>query len=317
MLWCSIITFNKTIVMRMSLLFARRYHVSILISALVLLATMAMTSHYDFGIGGFLGKATRLRGRSINDRGLVRKLMGTSKSTSKKLDSLIDEEDAFRVLEHSSEDSVEEDVDDDGDDDDDDDDDGDDDDDDDMVEGNSEEDEKEEESEVEESEGEEMMGEDSAEEVSEESESEEEESEEAESVEENEVSEEEESVEKESKQEETEEEGEKPVGNIGEEEENEEEATQTTSAKKKEEEGNEPKSEEQEAKATPEPEYTPTDDDPIQIEDESIVEQVEQELEREEKVARTAGGFGIFLAIGAMIFTAHQMSENPDGIFAR
>ena len=295
----------------MSLLFARRYHVSILISALVLLATMAMTSHYDFGIGGFLGKATRLRGRSIDDRGLVRKLMGTSQSTSKKLDPLIDEEDAFRVLEHSSEDPVEEDVDDDGDDDDDDD----------MGEGNSEEDEKEEESGVEESEGEEMMGEDSAEEVSEESESEEEESEEAESVEENEVSEEEESVEKESKQEETEEEGEKPVGNIGEEEENEEEATQTTSAKKKEEEGNESKSEEkseeQEAKATPEPEYTPTDDDPIQKEDESIVEQVEQELEREEKVARTAGGFGIFLAIGAMIFTAHQMSENPDGIFAR
>lgn len=252
----------------MSLLFARRYHVSILISALVLLATMAMTSHYDFGIGGFLGKATRLRGRSIDDRGLVRKLKGTY-------------DDDF------------------------------------FPEGNSEEDEKEEESGVEESEGEEMMGEDSAEEVSEESESEEEESEEAESVEENEVSEEEESVEKESKQEETEEEGEKPVGNIGEEEENEEEATQTTSAKKKEEEGNESKSEEQEAKATPEPEYTPTDDDPIQKEDESIVEQVEQELEREEKVARTAGGFGIFLAIGAMIFTAHQMSENPDGIFAR
>lgn len=55
-------------------------------------------------------------------------------------------------------------------------------------------------------------------------------------------------------------------------------------------------------------------------EDESLVkevEEVEEELEHEEKVARTAGGFGFVFAIGAMIFTAHQMSENPDGIFAR
>jgi hypothetical protein len=63
--------------------------------------------------------------------------------------------------------------------------------------------------------------------------------------------------------------------------------------------------------------YDPVDDDPILDEDEEIVEQVEKELAKQEKVARTAGGFGFVIAICAMIFTAHQMSENPDGIFAR
>lgn len=64
-------------------------------------------------------------------------------------------------------------------------------------------------------------------------------------------------------------------------------------------------------------EYTPKARDPIQVQDEEIVEQVEEELAKEQKVAREAGGFGFFLAIGAMIFTAHQMSENPDGLYAR
>jgi hypothetical protein len=63
--------------------------------------------------------------------------------------------------------------------------------------------------------------------------------------------------------------------------------------------------------------YTPMDDEPIEEEDEELVEEVEEELQHEEKVARTAGGFGFLLAIAGMIFTAHQMSENPDGFYAR
>jgi len=54
--------------------------------------------------------------------------------------------------------------------------------------------------------------------------------------------------------------------------------------------------------------------DPIKDEDEK--EELESELKQEEKVARRAGGLGIFFGIIAMIFTAHQMSENPDGIYA-
>lgn len=71
-------------------------------------------------------------------------------------------------------------------------------------------------------------------------------------------------------------------------------------------------------KATEKPtsSYSPPADDPIAIQDEEIVEQVEEELAKEEKIAREAGGFGFFLAIGGMIFTAHQMSENPDGLYA-
>jgi hypothetical protein len=45
--------------------------------------------------------------------------------------------------------------------------------------------------------------------------------------------------------------------------------------------------------------------------------ELEAALVHEEKVARGLGGLGLFLAIFAMIITAHQMSENPDGIFAR
>lgn len=69
--------------------------------------------------------------------------------------------------------------------------------------------------------------------------------------------------------------------------------------------------------------YMPNTDeiDPIKAEDEKQSEQEEvqelqTELKQEEKVARQAGGLGIFLGIVAMIFTAHQMSENPDGIYA-
>ena len=69
--------------------------------------------------------------------------------------------------------------------------------------------------------------------------------------------------------------------------------------------------------------YTKNDDgfDPIKAEDEKLaeeeeVQELQTELKKEEKVAQTAGGLGIFFMIIAMIFTAHQMSENPDGIYA-
>jgi hypothetical protein len=66
--------------------------------------------------------------------------------------------------------------------------------------------------------------------------------------------------------------------------------------------------------------YVPTDDDPIREEEKDVAiakeEELQEELQQEEKVARRAGGAGIFLGIVAMIFTAHQMSENPDGIYA-
>jgi len=69
--------------------------------------------------------------------------------------------------------------------------------------------------------------------------------------------------------------------------------------------------------------YVTTNDefDPIKAEDEKHaeeeeVQELETELKQEEIVARRAGGLGIFLGILAMIFTAHQMSENPDGIYA-
>jgi hypothetical protein len=40
------------------------------------------------------------------------------------------------------------------------------------------------------------------------------------------------------------------------------------------------------------------------------------EIQQVERKVRTIGGFGIFLAIVAMIFTAWQMSDNPDGFYA-
>ena len=69
--------------------------------------------------------------------------------------------------------------------------------------------------------------------------------------------------------------------------------------------------------------YTKDDDgfDPIKAiheseAEEEEVQELETELKQEEKVARQAGGLGIFFGILAMVFTAHQMSENPDGIYA-
>ena len=50
---------------------------------------------------------------------------------------------------------------------------------------------------------------------------------------------------------------------------------------------------------------------------EEELQEVEEELKEEEEVAAAAGGMGFLLAIGGMIFTAHQMSENPDGVYAR
>ena len=50
--------------------------------------------------------------------------------------------------------------------------------------------------------------------------------------------------------------------------------------------------------------------------DDLAMEEEELELGRVEKEAKTAGGLGFLLAMGAMVFTAYQMSENPDGIFA-
>lgn len=69
--------------------------------------------------------------------------------------------------------------------------------------------------------------------------------------------------------------------------------------------------------------YTSGDDefDPVKAADEKHaeeeeVQELEAELKQEEKVAQRAGGLGIFFGILAMIFTAQQMSENPDGIYA-
>jgi len=75
------------------------------------------------------------------------------------------------------------------------------------------------------------------------------------------------------------------------------------------------------AKPTPKPYEKDDGYDPIQAEDEKHaeeeeVQELQTELKQEEKVARRAGGLGIFFGILAMIFTAHQMSENPDGIYA-
>lgn len=49
---------------------------------------------------------------------------------------------------------------------------------------------------------------------------------------------------------------------------------------------------------------------------EEELEVKEEELEQEEREVRRIGGFGGFLAVLAMVFTAYQMSENPDGIYA-
>ena len=63
--------------------------------------------------------------------------------------------------------------------------------------------------------------------------------------------------------------------------------------------------------------YVPIDDDPIltqQMNDKEGKEEVE--LEHVQTEAKTAGSIGFLLALCGMIFTAHQVSENPDGIYA-
>ena len=40
------------------------------------------------------------------------------------------------------------------------------------------------------------------------------------------------------------------------------------------------------------------------------------EVEAEEKAAKKVGGWAVVIAIFGMIFTAWQVSENPDGVFA-
>jgi flagellar biosynthesis GTPase FlhF len=45
-------------------------------------------------------------------------------------------------------------------------------------------------------------------------------------------------------------------------------------------------------------------------------DEIKKELEDEERKVREVGGYGALLGVVAMIFTAHQMSDNPDGIFA-
>lgn len=55
---------------------------------------------------------------------------------------------------------------------------------------------------------------------------------------------------------------------------------------------------------------------PEQHVDDDLATFEEQELEQEEKEAFRLGGLGFILTLVAMIFTAHQVSENPDGIYA-
>ncbi|CAB9528819.1 expressed unknown protein [Seminavis robusta] len=58
-------------------------------------------------------------------------------------------------------------------------------------------------------------------------------------------------------------------------------------------------------------------DNSTSSDEEEEYEELEEELAQEEREVRRIGGFGVFLALVAMVFTAHQMSENPDGIYAR
>lgn len=60
-----------------------------------------------------------------------------------------------------------------------------------------------------------------------------------------------------------------------------------------------------------------TSEDVEIVEMEEELEEAEEELEEEEREVRRIGGFGVVLAVVAMVFTAYQMSENPDGIYAR
>ncbi|GKY92673.1 hypothetical protein MPSEU_000237400 [Mayamaea pseudoterrestris] len=50
--------------------------------------------------------------------------------------------------------------------------------------------------------------------------------------------------------------------------------------------------------------------------DEDDLASIKEELQEEERMVREVGGYGAVLAMIAMIFTAWQMNDNPDGIFA-
>jgi hypothetical protein len=55
------------------------------------------------------------------------------------------------------------------------------------------------------------------------------------------------------------------------------------------------------------------EDDLVAREDDDVLE---GELKEEETETKVFGGFGFLITIVALVFTAHQMSENPDGIYA-
>lgn len=48
----------------------------------------------------------------------------------------------------------------------------------------------------------------------------------------------------------------------------------------------------------------------------SSQEEFREQMQKEKREVREIGGLGIFLAIVAMIFTAWQISDNPDGLYA-
>jgi len=54
----------------------------------------------------------------------------------------------------------------------------------------------------------------------------------------------------------------------------------------------------------------------VEKHNDDLVEKEQEQLESVEKEARRAGGLGFLLALCAMVFTAYQMSENPDGFYA-
>jgi hypothetical protein len=65
----------------------------------------------------------------------------------------------------------------------------------------------------------------------------------------------------------------------------------------------------------------PADDGASKIDDNETIsinddETLQDEIKAEELKVKTVGGLGIFLGIASMVFTAWQMSENPDGFYA-
>jgi len=68
----------------------------------------------------------------------------------------------------------------------------------------------------------------------------------------------------------------------------------------------------------PSTQYISSDDDPIMAEElaQQLKEEEKAEINKVENEAKAAGGIGFMFALLAMVFTAYQMSENPDGIYA-